>query len=256
MNGVVITGGASGIGAAVVKKIVESGGVAGIIDLDADRGRALAAELGGSVFFEQADVGDATAMSEAYENLTRHMPHACAHGLVNCAGKPPMPKSIEDHSIDEWQRVLDSHLKTTFVSCKVIGSRLAEQGSGSIVNVASVLAFRPGPVLDYGPAKAGIASLTQSLAVHWASRRVRVNAVAPGWTDTPFLRPKERGLTRDFGPILEATPMRRLMQPAEIAEVICFLLSERSSAVTGVTIPCDGGVIAGSGWAPYGGFPA
>jgi NAD(P)-dependent dehydrogenase (short-subunit alcohol dehydrogenase family) len=110
-------------------------------------------------------------------------------------------------------------------------------------------------VLAYGAAKAGVVNLTEALAVQWARKNLRVNAVAPGWTDTPFLRPKERAGTRDMTPILNATPMGRLMQPAEIAEVIFFLLSSAASAITGATVPCDGGVIAGSGWNPYGGFP-
>lgn len=84
---------------------------------------------------------------------------------------------------------------------------------------------------------------------------MRVNAVAPGWTDTPFLKPKERKGERDVTPILRATPLGRLMKPEEIAEVIYFLLSPRSAVITGATIPCDGGVIAGAGWGPYGGFP-
>ena len=69
---------------------------------------------------------------------------------------------------------------------------MASRERGAIVNLASVLSFRPGPVLGYGAAKAGIVNLTEALAVQWAKKNVRVNAVAPGWTDTPFLRPKER----------------------------------------------------------------
>jgi NAD(P)-dependent dehydrogenase (short-subunit alcohol dehydrogenase family) len=75
---------------------------------------------------------------------------------------------------------------------------MASRERGAIVNLASVLSFRPGPVLGYGAAKAGIVNLTEALAVQWAKKNVRVNAVAPGWTDTPFLRPKERGGTRDL----------------------------------------------------------
>jgi NAD(P)-dependent dehydrogenase (short-subunit alcohol dehydrogenase family) len=253
-NSIFITGGASGIGAAVARQVVAAGGYAGIIDVNLERARDLATELGDRAFAVEADVGSLDSLSEAYRSLTRELP--VPQGLVNCAGKPPLPRRIEDQSIEEWESILDSHLKTTFVSCKVIGSAMAEQGRGAVVNIASVLSFRPGPVLDYGPGKAGIVNLTQSLAVHWAARGVRVNAVAPGWTDTPFLRPESRGKQRDFAPILAATPMRRLMQPVEIANVISFLLSDLASDFTGVTVPCDGGVIAGSGWGPYGGFPS
>jgi NAD(P)-dependent dehydrogenase (short-subunit alcohol dehydrogenase family) len=250
---IVITGGASGIGAAVARKVIEAGGYVGILDLNAELAQSLAQELGDRAIGIRTDALDESAVTQAYARLERELPPAT--GLVNCAGAPPIPRVIEEQPVQEWQRVLDSHLKTTYISCRVIGSALAKRGEGAIVNVASVLSFLPGPVLDYGPAKAGVVNLTQSLAVHWARRGVRVNAVAPGWTDTPFLRPEARKGERDLRPILAATPMGRLMQPSEIADVICFLLSPAASSVTGVTVPCDGGVIAGTGWAPYGGFP-
>jgi NAD(P)-dependent dehydrogenase (short-subunit alcohol dehydrogenase family) len=128
---------------------------------------------------------------------------------------------------------------------------MAERRQGAIVNLASVLAYRSGPVLAYGAGKAGVVSLTEALAVHWARKGVRVNAVAPGWTETPFISQRREGLDR----VRAAVPMGRLLQPGEIAEVICFLLSPAASAVTGSTVPCDGGFLAGSGWAPFGGLP-
>lgn len=249
---IVITGGASGIGAAVARHVIDAGGYVGIVDLNAERARSYAMELGERAVGMAADVSDYASMMGAHQTLADRMPPI--NGLVNCAGAPPVPTPIETQSVEDWERVLDSHIKTTYVSCKVVGSAIAARGEGAIVNIASVLAFRPGPVLDYGPGKSAVVSLTQSLAVHWAPRGVRVNAVAPGWTDTPFLRPDARGRKRDMAPIINATPMRRLLRPSEIANVVCFLLSPAASAVTGATLPCDGGVIAGSGWAPYGGF--
>lgn len=231
------------------------GGCVGVIDLDVTQVDELARAYPGRVVALQGSVLDEDFLQSAWVRLAQNLP-APVNGLVNCAGLPPMPRAIEALDVVEWSRILDSHLSGTFIPCKVIGAELARGGrGGAIVNLASVLAYRPGPVLAYGAAKSGVVSLTASLAVHWARAQVRVNAVAPGWTDTPFLRPKDRG-ERDFGPILRATPQGRLMQPSEIAEVICFLLSPAASAVTGSTIPCDGGVIAGSGWPPYGGFDA
>lgn len=251
---VIVTGGASGIGAAVARKVVAAGGHVGIMDRNKEGALAIASELGGKAAAVHVDALDEAAMAAAHEELARRLPRI--DGLVNCAGMPPVPKRIEDQPADDWERVLDSHLKTTYIACRIVGGAMAGRGRGAVVNVASVLSFRSGPVLAYGPAKAGVVNLTEALAVQWARRGLRVNAVAPGWTDTPFLRPAERKGERDLTPILNATPMGRLMRPEEIAEVICFLLSPLASAVTGVTVPCDGGVIAGSGWAPYGGFPA
>jgi len=87
--------------------------------------------------------------------------------------------------------------------------------------------------------------------VHWAGKGVRVNAVAPGWTETPFISQRKA----QWDAIRNANPSGRLLQPEEIAEVICFLLSPAASGITGATIPVDAGFLAGSGWAPYGGFP-
>ena len=250
---VIVTGGASGIGAAVCRRVVAAGGYVAVLDLNADAAASLSRELGPRAIAAAADVLDEAGVVAVNEAIAAKMP--LITGLVNCAGIAQIPKSIEDYAVADWARVVDSHLKGTYISCRVFGSAMAARGYGAIVNLASVLSFRPGPVLAYGPAKAAIVNLTQALAVHWAKCGVRVNAVAPGWTDTPFLKPKERAGERDLTPILHATPLGRLMQPHEIAEVIYFLLSPASAVVVGAIIPCDGGVIAGSGWAPYGGFP-
>jgi NAD(P)-dependent dehydrogenase (short-subunit alcohol dehydrogenase family) len=250
----VITGGASGIGAATARRIVAAGGCVGILDLNLDAANRLAGELGARAAAVSADVQDEDTLAEAAAQIERAI--GAINALVCCAGIPQVPTPIEDWPAREFRRIVDSHLVGTYATCRVVGSKIAAGEGGAIVNLASVVAVHPGPVLAYSAAKAGIASLTQSLAVHWATRNVRVNAVAPGWTDTPFLRPKERKGERDLTPILAATPMRRLMQPEEIADVIAFLLSPKASGITGVVLPCDGGVLAGAGWSPFGGFGA
>lgn len=250
---VLITGGASGIGAATAKRVIAAGGVAGIVDVNRDAMQAVADGLGDRVIWAECDALDEERLTRALQDCEKRM--RPINALVTCAGVPPVPRKIEDTSTAEFCRLVDSHLKGTFIACRIVGGAIAARGRGAIVTLASVLSFRPGPVLGYGAAKAGVVNLTEALAVQWARKNVRVNAVAPGWTDTPFLRPKERGGSRDLTPILNATPIGRLIQPTEIAEVIYFLLSPAASAVTGATIPCDGGVIAGSGWQPYGGWP-
>jgi NAD(P)-dependent dehydrogenase (short-subunit alcohol dehydrogenase family) len=251
---VVVTGGSSGIGLATVRLILERGGSAVIVDLDTTRADELARQYPRQLQCFIGDVTDETRLREILELATRAT-EVPLNGLVNCAGIAPIPTPIEDYPVEQWSRVLESHLTGTYIACKVFGGAFAQSAAGgAIVNLASVLAHRPGPLLAYGAAKSGILSLTEALAAHWASRRVRVNAVAPGWTDTPFVRRKGR-TDKDFQAIVDATPQARLLDPVEIAEVILFLLSPAASAVTGSTINCDGGYVAGSGWAPYGGFP-
>jgi len=245
----VVIGGAGGIGAAVVRRLSSTGAHVHIVDTNGGGAQRLAEDLGEHVSAFEADVLDEMAVREIHRVVAAD--YAPVTGLVNCAGARPRRAAIEDYGVDEWERSLLSHLRSTYVACRVFGAEMAERGDGSIVNIASVLALRSGPVLDYGPAKAGVVSLTESLAVHWATRGVRVNAVAPGWTDTSFLRPAANEPPRDFQSILNAVPQQRLMRPEEIAEVVTFLLSPAASGMTGVTVACDGGYLAGTGWQPY-----
>lgn len=246
---VIITGGASGIGAATARRVVRDGGQVGLIDLNVDGAQALAKLLAPNAFVARADTTREADVHAAHDVLSKQLPPI--NGLVNCAAITPTATPIEDLAPEAFDRVLHSHVTGTFVPCRVVGSAMAKHGAGAIVNLASVLSFRSGPVLAYGAGKAGIVSLTEALAVHWAKKGVRVNAVAPGWTETPFINRR-----RDhFDTIRAATPMGRLLQPAEVAEVIYFLLSPAASGVTGTTVPCDAGYLAGGAWAAYGGFP-
>ncbi|MSP67872.1 MAG: SDR family oxidoreductase [Alphaproteobacteria bacterium] len=250
---VVITGGASGIGAAVAAKVTATGGHVAIIDINADAAAAKAKELGANATWAVANAADEVTLDRAHRELAGRMPPI--DGLVPCAGSPEVPRPIEDMPVETWERIFDSHMKTTYVTCKVFGPAMAQRGHGAIVNISSVVGLRQGAHLAYGPAKMAIANLTQMLAVQWARKGLRVNAVAPGVVDTPFIRPPERGGTRDLSPILASTPIGRLLQPEEIAEVIYFLLSPAASAMTGSIVTCDGGFIAGTGWSLFGGVP-
>jgi NAD(P)-dependent dehydrogenase (short-subunit alcohol dehydrogenase family) len=248
----VVTGGASGIGAAVARKLVNDGGRVAIVDLNEHLGQALAQELGERTSFFKSSVLDEAALLAIGEQVAQKW--GSANALVCCAGIPQVPKSVEQFPLQEWSRILESHATGTYAACRVFGSRMAREGGGAIVNLASVVGFDPGPTLAYGPAKAAVINLTKILAVQWAKRKVRVNAVAPGWTDTPFLRPKERDGKRNTDEIKRVIPMGRLMEPSEIADPIAFLLSEAARAITGTVLPCDGGFLAGVGWSAYGGF--
>lgn len=250
----VVIGGAGGIGSAVVRQLADAGAHVHIVDTNGHVAQQLAVKLGGRASSYTADVLDEDAMQQVHERIAMNAPEVTA--LVNCAAAAPRRAAIEDYPADEWERNLRSHLRSTYIACRIFGSAMAQRRRGAIVNLASVLGLRSGPVLDYGAAKAGVISLTESLAVHWASAGVRVNVVAPGWTDTSFLKAPAGQPPRDFTPILNAVPQRRLMQPEEIATAVAFLLSDAASCITGIVLPCDGGYVASTGWQAYGGLPS
>lgn len=248
---VIITGGASGIGEAVARRVVAGGGHVGIADNNAARGAALAAELGARAHFIDCDASSEASVEAVHAALAARMPPI--NGLVASAAITPKARSAANVTVDAFWSIVDSHLRWTYISNRIVGLEMAKRGSGSIVNIASVLAFRSGPVMGYSEGKTAIMNLTQSLAVEWALNGVRVNAVAPGWVDTPFL--DARRAKGNLADVAQNVPQARLIAPAEIAELIHFLLSPQSSAITGTTIPCDAGYLAGTGWAQHGGLP-
>ena len=172
-------------------------------------------------------------------------------GLVNNAGAG-MLALVEDGSLDAARAMMEVHYFGVLELIRAVLPEMRARRSGSIVNVGSVAGQIGFPGISYYCAsKFALAGLTESLAVHWAKKGVRVVGVAPGWTETPFINHRREMFDR----IAASTAQGRLLQPEEIAEVIYFLLSPAASAVTGTTLVCDGGFLAASGWGPYGGPP-
>ena len=165
--------------------------------------------------------------------------------LVNNAGIGEQAAPTVDQDIEAFDRVLDVHVRGTFlVSREVARVMLAQQG-GAIVNVASIAGQAGIPMRNaYGAAKAGIAAMTRAMACEWARSGLRVNAVAPGYVRTALVDELERKGLLDTAAIVRRTPMARLAQPAEIAEAIAFLASSKASFITGATLNADGGWLA------------
>jgi NAD(P)-dependent dehydrogenase (short-subunit alcohol dehydrogenase family) len=230
---VIVTGGIRGIGEGVTRRLRSAGWRCGVIDLDPEGG-ALAKGMG--VAWARADVADPVATASAFAALRAELGEL--DGLVNCAGIN-LTGEAADLSVDDWRRVLDVDLSGTFYACRAAAPHL--RPGSAVVNVASVLAVRARRGrIAYAAAKAGVVAVTRVLALEWAERSIRVNAVAPGWTDTPLIRGQVAAGTLDLG-LLDAVPMGRLATVDEVAAAVEFLLGPDAGFITGHTLLVDGG---------------
>jgi NAD(P)-dependent dehydrogenase (short-subunit alcohol dehydrogenase family) len=244
----VVTGGASGIGLACVRKFIGCGAEVIVIDRSEDSSEILE-DIGVDVHV--ADISDAELVASLGQKIRtdRRVPDI----LVTCAGNLQRTLPPDELSWPDWDRIIRIHLRGTYACCKTFGTMMAEKGEGSIVTVSSVMGLRSGPLHAYGPAKAGIIHLTKTLAAEWGLNGVRVNAVAPGFTRTPAV---EKGLddgTIDMSLVAENTTMKRFVEPSEIADAINFLVGPAATAVTGVVLPVDAGYMVASDWGVFGG---
>ncbi|WP_428665239.1 glucose 1-dehydrogenase [Reyranella sp.] len=244
---VLISGGASGIGAETARRVVREGGKAVLADRDEAKGRALAEELGASAAFAALDVTDEAAWQKAVAATVDS--YGGLHGLLNAAGIG-VRNSIEDCSLEEYRRVNDVNSMGTFLGCKSAIPAMARSGGGSIVNISSVLGLRGASyAMAYCASKGAVRSLTKNVAMHCAQMKygIRCNSVHPGYIDTPMIAPRLSGTIDNMTgrQWLEALhPLGRLGRAEEVADMILFLLSDESTFSTGSEFVCDGGLTA------------
>jgi len=245
-----ITGAASGIGAATAVLFAQEGAAVALTDLTADSLEPLRAQIATTGAPALATAGDVTRRADC-DRLVAAMLNRFGRidVLVNSAGV-----SARNAPPDwDWERVWDFvmaiNMKGTFLMCKAVADQMVRQGGGSIVNLSSIygLVGRPrelGSGLDpYLHSKGGVAQLTRDMAVHFAKERVRVNALCPGFVYTPLTR-KLTDDPESLRFLEDRHPMGRLGQPEEIAAAALFLASDDASFVTGVCLPVDGGYTA------------
>lgn len=240
----VVTGAARGIGFATADALSEAGATVIVADLDGKAAALSAAALAGkgrNTDSCQLDVTSSDAVDKCCAEIVRK--HGRVDVLVNNAGiaKSFVPAEAMDDAT--WQSVLDVNLNGVFFCCRAFGNVMLKQGGGSIVNVGSMSAEivnYPQEQAQYNASKAAVHHLTRSLGAEWATRNVRVNAVAPTYIETDLTRqvamdPKIREHW------IGGTPMNRMGQPSEIAAVILFLAGDAASLMTGSIVLADGG---------------
>ena len=241
-----VIGGANGIGAATSRLMVERGWRVVVGDIDTEAAQRLAYEISGHAF--ATDVSSMAAMEQLAAKIESEIGPVASLVVSSGAFQENVP--IAKTPIELWERIMRVNLDGTYFANRAFGMRMAARGYGSIVNVASVLGMASSPAHAYGPSKAGVINLTQSLAGEWGRAGVRVNSVSPGVTLVPrvIARIKAGSIDPDAHMALG-----RCIEPIEVAEGIEFLASDRASAITGINLPIDAGWLTAGIWERYGG---
>ncbi len=245
-----ITGGASGIGAAAAARFVEEGAKVALADVNVEKGEALASKLGENARFIKLDVTDENNWKEAIQAASDAIVPLSA--IVNSAGVS-IPANIEDLTYDGFKHTTAINLDGVFLGCKYGVAAMKEQKGASIINVCSTLGVRGGALFAaYCASKGGVRMLSKSVAAHCAEQGydIRVNCILPGAIHTEMVEGYidaglAQGATREavIAGFADVHPMKRLGQPREAADAIVFLASDESTFTTGADLPVDGGYL-------------
>jgi 2-hydroxycyclohexanecarboxyl-CoA dehydrogenase len=230
MKTAVVTGGASGIGRAVAHRLRVDGFNVATIDRSASDDE----------FAQTADVTDRAQVDAAVSAIRAHLGPVTV--LVNAAGLDGF-KRFTDITFDEWQKVIDVNLNGVFHCIQAVLPDMVDAGWGRIVNISSSSTHSGTPYMShYVAAKSAVNGLTKSLALEYGPAGITVNAVPPGFIDTPMLRAAEsRGSIRDVQATIDATPVRRMGKPEDIAAACAFLISDEAGYITGQILGVNGG---------------
>ena len=237
-----VTGAGSGIGAAVAALLAARGAEVVVSDVDEKNANAVARDIcrdGGQAYAVTLDVSDAAGVEAVLDGIGKR--HGGLDLAVNNAGITGALAPTGEFSLDNWHRVMDINLNGLFYCLRYELPQMRKRAKGAIVNLTSILGVNGMPgTAAYSASKHGVIGLTKSCALDYATQGIRVNAVAPGYVDTPII-----GGDADLRKKLDGMhPMGRIGMAQELAEVIAFLLSDRASFVTGSVHLADGGYSA------------
>lgn len=244
----IVTGGGSGIGFGIAQALAGVGANVVVTSRNLERLEAAAASIrssGGQAIAVPCDIRDPAAVAAMVERAEEVFGRI--HMLVNNAGAT-FRQPAEELSLNAWRAVIDTVLHGTFHCLQTVGRRMIRDGGGAIVNITSTSPWTGNPQRIHGGAgKAGVASMTKTLAVEWARYGIRVNAIAPGLIATEGAGRQVFGSLESMETKAAQIPLRRLGVPEDIALAAVFLLSDAASYITGATLVVDGGRWLSSG---------
>jgi NAD(P)-dependent dehydrogenase (short-subunit alcohol dehydrogenase family) len=235
----IVTGGAGGLGRATVEGFVEAGARVVVADTDTARGEALATALGETVAFKQTDVSVPDQVQELVDFAVAHF--GGLHVMFNNAGISGSARRFLADDLRDFQDVMGVNLFGTMVGSQRAARHMAEHGGGSIINTTSIAGINAGRgLMAYRASKAAVIQFSRSIAIDLAEHNIRVNCIAPAHIATSI------NTSYDIGQIVRLMqPLQREGTPADVANAVLFLASERAAQITGVVLPVDGGTTAG-----------
>ena len=238
-----VTGAASGIGAASARALAREGAQVGCGDIDAAGAEAVAKEIaaaGGEAFGLALDVTNPEQNTQAVAAVRERYG---SFDVIHLNAGIAASSSVLDTTLEEWDRLHAVNLRGVFLGLQAAARAMAESGGGSIIATSSGAGLRGGASMGtYCATKHGVLGLVKSAAADLAPHRIRVNAVCPGVIDTPILGPLHKNQEILDGVFARAHPIGRVGQPEEVANLVLFLASDESSFITGTACPVDGGM--------------
>ena len=235
----IVTGGASGFGAGIVRKFIAEGATVMVADINGDAARTMADEVGGISC--TVDVAKSDSVKSMAEAAIAQMGHI--NILVNNAGITHLPTQMEDVTEEEFDRVMAVNTKSVFLTAKHIIPHMKSRGTGAVLNVASTAGVSPRPRLNwYNASKGWMITATKTMAIELAPEGVRVNAINPVAGETPLLKSFMGEDTPEIrAKFISTIPIGRFSTPEDMGNAACFLCSDEASMITGVALEVDGG---------------
>ncbi|MDR5653634.1 SDR family NAD(P)-dependent oxidoreductase [Ruixingdingia sedimenti] len=236
----IVTGAASGFGAATARRFAQEGAKVCLCDILEDEGKAIAASLGGGAMFRRLDVTDEPAWAAVVADVVAQWGRVDI--LVNNAGTGPGTLDVLD--LATWDRVMGINAKSAFLGTRAVVPQMVGQGGGAIVNIGSIsaqvgMSLHPG----YGASKGAVRTLTLNTAQQYAPQGIRVNTVHPG-VMTPMRNSMSKNDPEGRKRMLDRIPAGRTGEPEDIANAVLFLASDEARYITGAELPVDGGYLA------------